>query len=93
MIPNLYYGAKVAKAGVSHPRTPVGYLGKYEWGAGGLEIDRDAFALPIAKADRFKAFGAAEFGGRGGRVGGLAAGLGLGQRALGGGRQVFGGWV
>ena len=68
MIPNLYYGAKVAKAGVSHPRTPVEYLPQDEWGGvcRGLEIDRDAFALPIAKADRFKAFGAAEFGGRGG---------------------------
>ena len=58
-----------------------------------LEVDGEAFAFPIAIADRFWPFGAAKFGRDLGCGGGFAAGRGRGQRALGGRGQVFCGWV
>ena len=61
-----------------------------------LKIRSDAFALPIAIPGRFRTLRSLELllMRRGAGLGGLSAGIGLGERALGGGRQLlaFRGW-
>ena len=78
----------MALEGFTPSRPSLGYFWTENKGS---EVDSQAFAFPVAIADRFKAFGTAEFGRewRGGR--GIVAGLGFGKGAFGCWRQV-GAW-
>lgn len=58
------------------------------WCQGALKVDRQSLFLPVAKAHRFRPVAATQFDGQIGRLGRLAAFLGLGQGALCRGGQV-----
>ena len=66
--------------------TPAGGIGRGT-GTRRSEIDSNPLFLPIAKADRFGALAATQFGGQVKRGCGSTAGVGLGQGAQGGGGQ------